>query len=218
MKINFFKLFTVATVLFFGFTIFSTVSKTKSVSNLDNSRSYKDVTQMLHSLDTYAMSGNVTYISNNEKSTYNMLQYGKINGTYRIEMLSDDGSKSTTIYDTKTIYQFNDNMKDVVNISTNENSEKSEIFITKFIKNYETSNDVSVLVSNINNSPCTVLEATIPGNSHYFSTEKLFIDNKTLSPTKLVIYDEDNLERIVVDYDQFILNPTLDEEIFNVKK
>ncbi len=218
MKINFLKVFTIITIIFFTITVAKTVgNNTTSVTNMDNSNSYKSVTKMLHSLDTYAMSGEVTYISNEEKNTYKMLQYGKINGTYRIEMLADDGSKVTTIYDTKTIYQYNDNMKDVINISTNENSEKSEIFITKFIENYETSNDVSVLVSNINDAPCTVLEASIPGNSHYFASEKLFIDNKTLQPTKLVIYDEDNLERIIVKYDQFILNPTLDEEIFSVK-
>ncbi len=219
MKDKIFSTITLIILVFFVFTMVKTVNnRSINVSNLNNSTNYQNVTKMLLGLETYAMSGTVTYISNNESNTYKMLQYGKIDGTYRIEMLEADGSKLTTIYDTKTIFQYNNQMKDVINITTNENSERSELFITKFIKNYETSNNVSVLVSTLNNSPCTVLEATIPGNNHYFASEKLFVDNSTLLPKKLVVYDENNLERIVVEYEQFVINPTLDEEIFAVKR
>ncbi len=218
MKSKLYALFVIFTLVFFTSAVVKTFNnRYVSVSTAENSSSkYQDVTKMLLNLKTYAMSGTVTYISSEDKSTFKILQYGKSDGTYRFEVLEEDGSKITTIFDTKTIFQYNDDMKGVVNITTSENSERSEIFITKFIKNYENSKDVSVLVSKINDSNCTVLEANIPGNYHYFSKEKLFVDNKTLLPIKLVIYDEDNLERIVVNYDQFIANPTLDKEIFSV--
>lgn len=216
LKTKLYHLFILLTIIFFVTTILKTYdNKVVSVIS-DNKNYYSDVTKSLLNLNTYAMSGTVTYISNEEKNTYNMLQYGKKDGTYRIEILDDDNSKVTTIFDTDTIYQYNDDMKGVVNVSTTEDSERSEIFITKFVENYETSQNVSVMVSNINNSACTVLEADIPGNHYYFASEKLYIDNETLLPKKLVIYDEDNLERIVVEYEQFIPNPTLDEEIFSV--
>ncbi len=219
MKKKLYNLFIILVCAFFISSIIKTVNhRSVSVANTEiNQNHYQDVTKMLLNLETYAMAGTVTYISSDDESTYKLLQYAKNDGTYRAETLNDDGSKLITIYDTKTIFQYSDDMKGVVNVSTDENSERSEIFITKFIKNYENSKDVSVLVSNVNDTACTVLEATIPGNNHYFATEKLFVDNKELLPVKLVIYDEDGLERVIVNYSQFIENPTLDEEIFSVK-
>ncbi len=219
MKNKLYNLIIILVCAFFISSVIKTVShKSVSVANTElNQNHYQDVTKMLLNLETYAMAGTVTYISSEEENTYKLLQYAKNDGTYRAETLNDDGSKLVTIYDTKTIFQYSDDMKGVVNVSTDENTERSEIFITKFIKNYENSQDVSVLVSNVNDTACTVLEATIPGNNHYFATEKLFVDNKELLPVKLVIYDEDGLERVVVNYSQFIENPTLDEEIFSVK-
>lgn len=214
MKHKLYIFFIILVTLFFIITIFKTTLH-NSVSVSSNS-SYPDVTKMLLNLDTYALSGKVTYISNNDKTTYDILQYAKKDGTYRIELIQENGSKLTTIYDTKTIFQFTNNASDIVNITTTENSERSEIFITKFMENYENSKDVSVCVSNINDSVCTVLEATIPGGHHYFASEKLFINNETLTPVKLIIYDSDNLERIIVEFDQFVANPTLDEKIFSV--
>ncbi len=217
MKKKLYSMIVILVTVFFVSSVIKAYNKTVSVSQVSNNQSnYAEVTKMLLNIKTFAMSGTVTYITNEEKNTYKMLQYGKSDGTYRVEFVEEDGSKNTTIFDTKTILQYNDDMNGVVNISTNENTERSEIFITKFIKNYENSKDVSVLVSNINDASCTVLEANIPGNNSYYNLEKLFIDNKTLLPIKLVIYDDDNLERIVVNYDQFIVNPTLDEEIFSV--
>lgn len=218
MKNKLYYLFIILVTVFFVSSVSKTLAnKSISVSNIQSHNSYyQDVTKMLLNLDTYALSGKVTYISNNDKHTYEMLQYAKKDGTYRIELLQEDGSKLTTIYDNETIFQFTDDLSDVVNISTTENSERSEIFITKFMENYENSKNVSVVVSNINDSLCTVLEASIPGGHHYFSSEKLFIDNESLTPIKLIIYDSDGLERILVEFDQFIANPTLDEKIFSI--
>lgn len=219
MKNKLYVSFIILTLVFFTSSVYNTVLKKNEVLEVSSSNAnYQDVTKMLLNLKTYAISGTVTYISNDGENSFNILQYGKNDGTYRIEILNDDGSKITTIYDGKAIFQFNDKMKGSVNVTTNENSERSEIFITKFIKNYETSNDVSVLVSNTSDGSMTVLEAKIPGNHAYFSSERLFVDNKTNLPKKLIIYDKDNIERVILEYEQFIANPTLDEEIFSTKR
>lgn len=218
MKKRLYFCFIIFTLIFFISSVTKTVvRRNEKIDVMSTKTSYEDVTKMLLNLKTYALSGTVTYISNEGESTYNMLQYGKKDGTYRIELIDEDDTKITTIYDGRAIFQFNDAMKGVVNISTDENSEKSEIFITKFIKNYENSKDVSVLVSTLDNSVCTVLEAIVPGNNRYFSSEKLYVSNETNLPVKLVIYDEDDIARIVLSYDQFVINPTLDEEIFSVR-
>lgn len=209
--------FIVFTLVFFFSSVIKTINlKTATRDVLNHQTSYQDVTKMLLNIKTYATSGKVTYISNNETKESRFLQYAKRDGAYRLEVLEEDNSKTVTIYDTKAIFQFNDTNPNIVNVSTNEISERSEIFLSKFIKNYETSNDVSVLVSNLNENVCTVLEAKISGNHKYLATEKLYVDNYTMLPIKLVIYDDDGLERIIVEYEQFIINPNLGNEIFKV--
>lgn len=209
--------FIIFTLVFFFSSVVKTInSKKTTLDVLNHQTSYQDVTKMLLNIKTYATNGTVTYISNNETKESRFLQYGKRDGSYRLEVLEENDSKTVTIYDTKAIFQFNDTNSNIVNVSTNEISERSEILISKFIKNYETSNDVSVLVSNLNESVCTVLEAKISGNHKYLATEKLYIDNDTMLPVKLVIYDDEGLERIIVLYEQFILNPNLGNEIFKV--
>jgi outer membrane lipoprotein-sorting protein len=63
---------------------------------------------------------------------------------------------------------------------------------------------------------CTVLEAIIPGSHPYLSSEKLWVDNKTSKPVKLVIYDPDGAERIIVTYGAFEYNVELDDSLFTI--
>ena len=46
------------------------------------------------------------------------------------------------------------------------------------------------------------------------ATEKVWIDNETLKPLKLVIYDKDDNERYVMIYNEFEYNPEMDESVF----
>ena len=78
------------------------------------------------------------------------------------------------------------------------------------------SEGVSLAVSNIGESRCTVLEAVIPGDNKFTSTEKLWIDNETLNPVKLVIYDADGKEKYIIEYNEFQFDPEFEENIFSV--
>ena len=78
------------------------------------------------------------------------------------------------------------------------------------------SEEVSIAVSKTDESRCTVLEAVIPGENKFTSTEKLWIDNETITPVKLVIYDSEGKEKYVVEYNEFQFNPDFEDGIFNI--
>ena len=87
--------------------------------------------------------------------------------------------------------------------------------MTRFIKNYNKSLETSVEVTNISQKPFTVLEAEIPGDS-FLCSEKLFVDNKTIKPKKLIIYDKEQSERIIVNFDDFDYNFELSDSVFEL--
>ena len=50
------------------------------------------------------------------------------------------------------------------------------------------------------------------------STEKLWIDNETKTPQKLIIFDKDNKERIVAEFSNFVYNCNLKDKDFSIQQ
>ncbi|MCL2776345.1 MAG: hypothetical protein FWD71_23835 [Oscillospiraceae bacterium] len=167
----------------------------------------------LNNLLSYRSEATVEYISNKGSNKYDTVQQCKSNGQYRIEVVGPDNvSGNITLSDGNTIYQYNTRINAKVSVAIKENQERSEIFLTSFIKNYAAS--ASVSAGSFSDGGCTVLEAKVPGTHPYLTTEKLWVDNATLAPVKLVIYDSDGNERVVVTYKTFEYNVPLDDNIF----
>jgi outer membrane lipoprotein-sorting protein len=210
------KLFGAALCLAFCAVLLSSCKTSGSGTNVEDASSgYERAHKMLADLKTFKAEANVRYISNKNETEYETIQHGKITGEYRVEVTGPDKVSGTvTIFDGKRIAQFNPKLGGKIVVSENEAAERSEIFLTSFVKNYFMSNEVSVSVANLNDAKCTILEAIVPGGHHFVAAEKLWVDNKTRKPLRLVIYDEDGVERIVVAYKTFSYNIDIDDSIF----
>ncbi len=178
---------------------------------------YEKIQKRLVALQSYQSEATVSYKSNKGTNVYDTLQQCTIEGKYRVEVTGPKNvSGNVTVSDGKTIMQYNPKVSGKVSLGMKENPERAEIFLTSFIKNYLSSQEVSVSVGNFGEGKCTVLEAIIPGNHPYMASEKLWVDNKTLNPVKLVIYDPDMGERIVVNFKTFEYNVPLEENLFTI--
>jgi outer membrane lipoprotein-sorting protein len=176
---------------------------------------YEKIQTLLVNLQTYKSEATVEYKSNKGSNVYETLQKCRITGEYRVEVTGPDKvAGNITLSDGKTIYQYNSRISGKIAVATKESQERSEIFLTSFIKNYVKSQDTSVAAAKIEGDPCTVLEASIPGDHPYLSTEKLWVDNATYAPIKLIIYDPQGSERIIVTYKSFSYNVQLDDAEF----
>jgi len=179
---------------------------------------YEKIQRILLSMKSYQADGTVTYVSNKKSHTYNVKQQCRMTGEYRIEVTGPEAvSGNVTIFDGKIISQFNNRISGKISIGTTEAAERSEILFTSFVRNYLKSNEVSVSVANLDESTYTVFEAGISGEHPYLAAEKVWVNNTTLRPMKLVIYDPDGVERIIVSYDSFEYNVRLDDEIFKTE-
>ncbi len=183
---------------------------------IDKEQAHRDAHEKYMNLSSYKGTAHVTYISNGKEMTFLTNQVANTQGQYRIELIEPENvAGSTTVSDGKTIYQFNERVSKDVYISNTESLERVEILLTSFLKNYKQSDSVSV-VSNFDEGLYTVLEANISGDHPLISSEKLWINNETLLPEKLVIFDKNNLESIKIEYVEFEYNPTIDNSIFQV--
>ena len=123
-----------------------------------------------------------------------------------------------TDFDGTSVNQYNAKTDETVSLDVPKMQKGSQLFISTFIKNYLMSENVSVeTAASLDESVCTVLEAVIPEGNKYISTEKLWVDNETLLPLKLVIYDENGRERYIITYNNFEYNPEIDSSVFSAK-
>jgi len=178
---------------------------------------FNRVKQMLFELQSYRAMATVEYRSNKGSNIYETVQHARITGEYRIEVTAPEAaSGSITVSDGRQIHQFNNRVNGRVSLMVQETPERSEIFLTSFIRNYKQCEEVSISVADMEDGVRTVLEATIPGQHPYLSMARLWVDNETMTPVKLVIFDADGSERIIVTYHVFEYNAILEDGLFTI--
>ena len=178
---------------------------------------FERIQRMLFELQSYRAIATVEYRSNKGTNTYETVQHARITGEYRIEVTAPAAAAgSVTTNNGQQIHQFNSRVNGRVSLMVQETPERSEIFLTSFIRNYKLSEEVSVSVADMDDGVRTVLEASIPGGHPYLAVARLWVDNETLLPVKMVIYDADGAERVVVTYQVFEYNVILDDGLFNI--
>ena len=178
---------------------------------------FERIQRMLFELQTYRAIATVEYRSNKGTNIYETVQHARITGEYRIEVTApENAAGSVTTNNGQQIHQFNSRVNGRVSLMVQETPERSEIFLTSFIRNYKQSEEVSVSVADMDEGVRTVLEANIPGGHPYLSVARLWVDNETLQPVKMVIFDGDGAERVVVTYRVFEYNIVLDDGLFAI--
>lgn len=186
--------------------------------NKENLSTMEKIQNQLLNMENYACVATVEHISSKNTRTYEMKQFCKKTGEYRLEMISPESVEGIiTTYDGKRICQYNPRVEGKLIKDIEPSKYVDEMFLTAFISNYLQSEETSIETSKFDASKCTVLEAVIPGEHKYLSTEKLWVDNENLTPKQLIIYDKENKERIKVSYKEFKFNAQLDNKIFNIE-
>lgn len=187
-------------------------------NNTNTISSYKDIQEALMNMESYTSNLTITYISNKGETEYSVLQTVKKDGRYILETTApEDLAGSFIIYDGNLIWQYNPHNEEKISVADKEKMERQQISIFTFLENHLNSQDITVETSATDESIYTVLEAVIPSNNTYFSTEKLWLNNSSNMPEKLVIYDKDGAERVIVVFNDFTYNPNIEDNIFNIE-
>lgn len=178
---------------------------------------YDKLQKKLMEMNGYTCEAQVKYISNKGENNYQTKHWALSDGRYRIETTAPDEIKGGVIlYDGKMIWQYNPQIESKVSLNTPDKPERTQINIFTFLNNMVKSQDVGVESATLDESLYTVFEAKIPGSSKFFSTEKLWVENKSMLPVRLEIYDVDEETRVEVSFKNFEYNPKIDDSIFSL--
>lgn len=185
-----------------------------------NRTAYPTIQEKLTSMESYRTDAELTYISGKGETQYTASQIADKSGRYRIETSKpEEYTGNIVMYDGKMVWQYNPSLKDnKISVNPPDKAARREIILFSFLENYVKSKDVSLSVASLDESLCTVLEAQIPGDNKLLATEKLWVDNETQNPVRLVIYDSENKERIVAQFSNFEYNYPIDDNTFVLKQ
>lgn len=179
---------------------------------------YATIQEKIINMESYSSNGNVKYISNKGETTYEIKQSVRKDGKYIIETTSpEEVAGNIILFDGNIVWQYNPRLDSKISVGDKDKLERKEISIFSFLENHLKSKDIAMQTSTVDNEIYTILEAKIPSQNKYFSTEKLWINNKTKVPEKLIIYDVEEKERVVLTFENFEYNPKLSDDIFNVE-
>ncbi len=171
-------------------------------------------------MKAYKSEGSLVRFSNKGEEVYEIAQYWQEPNKYRLELKAPLGvAGNYTVYDGERIAQYNPSVSPTPVVDVPDSPHRNQIFLNAFIKNYFKSEETAAVSSSLDESKCTVLEAVIPGENQYLATQKLWIENETLLPERLVIYDNKGKERYILDYTSFEYDPILniDGKLFKTK-
>jgi len=189
----------------------------RGIENAEEMSTFEQIQRTLVGLETFRAIATVEYHSNKGVNVYEITQHARITGEYRVEVTGPPHvAGSVTASDGQQIVQFNSRVSGRVSLQVPETQERSEIFLTSFIKNYLQCAEISVSVSDMEQGLRTVFEAIVPGNHPYLTISRLWVDNTTLLPVKLVVLDQDGVERIVITYHVIEINIELDDALFTI--
>lgn len=177
---------------------------------------YKSVQETLAGLESYKAETEVTYFSNKGKTIYNMDIVAQSDGKYKMTIKAPEEFKGCSVmYDGNTIWQYNPNLpNNKISVSPKDKASRREILLFGFLKNHIENNEGKVAQGNLEENKCTVFEAEIKDGGSLFKKEKLWVNNETKLPERLVIYSEDNREIVVENFIKCEYNTHIDKNFF----
>jgi len=175
----------------------------------------EQIQNRLLTMQDYSAKGTLTrYGSREEEFEIEQFYRGK-DGAYRLNILSPEKlAGNYTVFDGRLICQYNPHVSETPVCDVPDSPHRNELFISSFIKNYFRSEEVAAVSASLDEAKCTVLEAVIPGDNERLASEKLWIDNDSLKPKKLAVYDRKGNEVYILNFSEFEYDPTLDPALF----
>ena len=103
----------------------------------DNSTPMEKIQKRLSEMESYTCDATMKRISNKGENTYDIKQYYKSSGEYRLEIVAPENLKGNyTVFDGEKICQYNSRIDGKIIVDVPESQQRNELFLGSFIKNY----------------------------------------------------------------------------------
>lgn len=178
----------------------------------------EDIQKFIMKLKSYKCDVVIAATNNKSTNVYRAKHLYKAPDKYRIEIVEPEELKGQiTIYnkDKACIYQPQINTYFIT--ENFESSLEYSSFIGAFVGYFKNNGGARFRLETLKDVQCYVLEVPISDNNKYRALEKLWIDAESSLPIKAEILDESNNVSALVLYENFELNPELQDSLFDIQ-
>lgn len=172
-----------------------------------------DITTFLKNMDSYTTNMNMDIKNDKQTINYKAKQSYLKGGGYKLEL----NKNRVFIYKSDDKIYINDKNNGRSYIQSKSFDEVLKLsFIGEYIGLLYTNEEIKYVTKNINNIEYTVIKLFIPGNNKNINNGLLYVNNKSMLPEKMIIYDTSGKEKINITYTNFIANLKIEPKEFNV--
>ena len=165
----------------------------------------QDTTDFFRDLKQYEAVVTVTFLKDKHPNEVKMKQIAKLNGAYEMIILEPEHLKDVKFMcDGQKVSEYYASIDKTVEQKMN--SAQNEILLTSFVKRYLTNDNIKKQEVQQGGKKMITYEMPIEGNFKYLSKEKIWLEEKKLTPVQMVLYDNEGNITIEVIYNEFKYN------------
>lgn len=156
-------------------------------------------------LNQYEANVTITFLKDKQPNEIKMKQVAKVDGTYEMTVLEPEHLKGVKIMcDGQKVTEYYPSIDQIVEQEIS--AVQNEVLLTSFAKRYLTNENIKEQQIELNGKKMITYEMSIEGNFKYLSREKIWLEEKNLTPVQMVLYDEEGNITIEVIYNDFKYN------------
>ena len=177
---------------------------------------YEKIHKYYSKMESYSCDLDFTVFSNKTENRYFVSQSSVLPNKFYTRVTDPNGTFSvTTITNGELTKTTADGSEYSLTIPNQEYV--SLLFVNNFFDAYYSSEETSISVdSSATKSAKTILDVFVSENDLCIEKVSMAIDNKTLFPHTLTVYDTDGKKLILAKYENFKYNNKIDDSVFNI--
>ncbi len=178
---------------------------------------YSEIYEKYNDMKSYTAEAEVTVISNSTSKQYTMRQYYTADGKYKTEILQPQNIAGTSCVFVGGDVYLNSAFGAHTLLEQYIPSDKDCLFIPDFFSGYYRSEENAVTsVSDLSGTQ-TKLTSLLDGSNRYRFEQSLWVDNKTLLPSRMETYDVNGDMVLQVVFRDFKYNDKIDASVFDTQ-
>lgn len=177
---------------------------------------YERMHHYYNKMECYSARVRLTVKGNRTENEYLLEQYAKENDKTlaRVILPEELGGTETISNGEQSLIRF----APIGNETRLENSKETDcLFVNRFLCLYYQSEETVLTVNGSNDeNGTTLLETELPSGNVLYRKASMLVDNKTLAPKNITLYDMGGNIVSVAEFEKFVYNDTFEDEIFEI--
>lgn len=191
--------------------VLSGCAKPFSTSTVD------EIKKQLKNLKAYQCDVKMAVTNNRSTMEYSLKHFYKRPGKYRLEIQAPDELKGqVTIYNGRTAYIYHPGIDQYLMTEDFPDSIEHDAFAGAFAERLDGAGKAQFTRVKGDDKNYLLMEFDIEKGSKYAKREKIWFDIRTAKPWKAEIYDDSGAVRVQLVYDNFSINPVLEDKLFEI--